>query len=416
MYNERKMHILHRSFLSVVLLGMLAPAAHAVVALVDRDQTMKEIDMALEESVRRQRSLVGVAAARAQSLEQMEEAQQTLSDIARQKRNVRMQIDRRRETADRVRERYGIDTGDREALDKLYAAQREQLAAFARAYVRRHIRTDSADIGFDSTLLSRIVTEPLGERIEQDLQYRALKKARVELLTLVADVRDIPQALEALELRQEELIAQYNEAAGLHAAATERAALSQAELDEIRGIVAEVDADIRAMQSKLAEYDARIRDRAEKELIIKGLIAPRERKSATPEFIWPVIGRITAGFYDKSYQSYFGVAHKAIDISQAQGSPVHASADGIVYRVQHGGAKGYSYVLIGHRDGYATLYGHLFDIYVSEGQDIDQGQTIGLSGGRPGTRGAGPMTTGAHLHFEVIRNGSHVSPLSVLPQ
>jgi murein DD-endopeptidase MepM/ murein hydrolase activator NlpD len=52
---------------------------------------------------------------------------------------------------------------------------------------------------------------------------------------------------------------------------------------------------------------------------------------------------------------------------------------------------------------------------VEEGQLVQPGDVIGLSGGAPGTRGAGWMTTGAHLHFEVLENGEHVDPLDHLP-
>jgi murein DD-endopeptidase MepM/ murein hydrolase activator NlpD len=87
----------------------------------------------------------------------------------------------------------------------------------------------------------------------------------------------------------------------------------------------------------------------------------------------------------------------------------------IILPFAYGGEKGYSYILIVHRDGYATLYGHLSSFLVATGDQVKKGQVIGLSGATPGTHGAGPMTTGPHLHFEVIKNGKHIDPLSVLP-
>ena len=68
-----------------------------------------------------------------------------------------------------------------------------------------------------------------------------------------------------------------------------------------------------------------------------------------------------------------------------------------------------------HNDELATVYGHISAFNVSEGQYIKQGDVIGLSGGTPGTLGAGWMTTGAHLHLEVRVNGRPVDALNYLP-
>ncbi len=137
--------------------------------------------------------------------------------------------------------------------------------------------------------------------------------------------------------------------------------------------------------------------------------------SGSSGFIWPIKGRLTAGYLDAAYEAHFRVPHRAIDIAVSQGTPVFAARDGVVFTVKDGGAKGYSYVLIAHDDGYSTIYGHLSAMYVSPGQLIAQGHVIGLSGGTPGTSGAGWMTTGPHLHFEVHKDGKSVNPLSVLP-
>lgn len=133
-------------------------------------------------------------------------------------------------------------------------------------------------------------------------------------------------------------------------------------------------------------------------------------------FIWPVEpGRgISAYFRDPSYVGTFGVAHNAVDIPTAQGTPVRAAADGIVYTAKDNG-YGYSYVILAHKNGLMTVHGHMSSILVEEGQEIPQGATIGLSGGMPGTKGAGYMTTGPHLHFEVHLNGGYTDPLNYLP-
>lgn len=131
---------------------------------------------------------------------------------------------------------------------------------------------------------------------------------------------------------------------------------------------------------------------------------------------WPVSPSrgISAYFHDESYRRAMGVAHQAIDIRALQSTPIHAPTDGVVYKTRDNG-YGYSYIILAHGGGFMTVYGHVSEIRVTEGEKIKQGQVIGLSGAMPGTKGAGLMTTGPHLHFEVLKGGKHVDPLDYLP-
>lgn len=131
---------------------------------------------------------------------------------------------------------------------------------------------------------------------------------------------------------------------------------------------------------------------------------------------WPVspsLG-ISAYFRDPSYRAALGLDHDAIDIRAPQGTTVVAPADGIVLKTKGGTGNDYHYIVLGHGSEVMTLYGHMFDIFVRPGQTVRRGEAIGLSGGMPGTRGAGWLTTGPHLHFEVFRNGVHVDPMEYL--
>ncbi len=133
-------------------------------------------------------------------------------------------------------------------------------------------------------------------------------------------------------------------------------------------------------------------------------------------FVWPVdpSGGITAYYLDPSYEVTFGMKHHAIDIRYAQGKVIRAPALGYVYKVVDNG-MGYSYIILAHKNNLTTLYGHVSKILVTEGDTVKEGEVIGLSGGTPGTKGAGVMTTGPHLHFEVFEDGEHVNPLDYLP-
>lgn len=132
--------------------------------------------------------------------------------------------------------------------------------------------------------------------------------------------------------------------------------------------------------------------------------------------MWPISSRvITAYFHDPEYPYRYIFEHPAIDIATAQGTPIKAVDAGYVAKVKDGGKSGYSYIMIVHANNLSTVYGHVNQISVSSDQFVSKGQIVGYTGGTPGTRGAGPFSTGPHLHLEVRLNGLPVDPLAYLP-
>lgn len=127
---------------------------------------------------------------------------------------------------------------------------------------------------------------------------------------------------------------------------------------------------------------------------------------------WPVHGIITALFHDPSYPFRNLFEHSGLDIAVPQGTAIESAAPGIVARVYKGQQYGY-YVMIVHANGFATLYAHMSRIDVVQDQYVSRGDVIGLSGGRPGTPGAG-FSTGPHVHFEVRSNGIPTNPLNYM--
>ena len=98
--------------------------------------------------------------------------------------------------------------------------------------------------------------------------------------------------------------------------------------------------------------------------------------------------------------------HDGIDIVADRGTEVLASKDGTVIVSSYESTYG-NYVVLDHGDGQTTLYAHLSECKVSQGDTVDQGQVIGLVG-------ATGQATGPHLHFEIRESGIPVDPLALL--
>jgi len=125
-------------------------------------------------------------------------------------------------------------------------------------------------------------------------------------------------------------------------------------------------------------------------------------------FKWPVRGRITSWFgWRKDPFTGRRSFHNALDIAAPYGSAICAPMDGRVIEAGYSPILG-KYVMMSHSGGWRTLYGHMSEILVQEGQYVSLGRTLG----RIGTTG---YSTGPHCHFEVIKNGSLVNPLNYLP-
>jgi len=98
--------------------------------------------------------------------------------------------------------------------------------------------------------------------------------------------------------------------------------------------------------------------------------------------------------------------HNAVDIRAPKGTPVYATADGLIRKVEKNFKQGEGYgkyIIIDHESGYSTLYSQLSEYNTTEGKEVKRGDIIGFVG-QTG------LSVGTHLHYEVMKDGKNVNP------
>jgi len=135
----------------------------------------------------------------------------------------------------------------------------------------------------------------------------------------------------------------------------------------------------------------------EPQIIAKGNKKLLAFRGGDGRLAYPISGAIVSPF-----GSRWGRTHEGVDIAANYGSPVVAAEAGTVQRAGNKGGYGLC-VDISHGSGVVTRYAHLSSVIVESGQRVERGQFIG----RAGSSG---NSTGPHLHFEVIVNGTHKNP------
>jgi murein DD-endopeptidase MepM/ murein hydrolase activator NlpD len=153
---------------------------------------------------------------------------------------------------------------------------------------------------------------------------------------------------------------------------------------------------------------------AEIAAIKAAMAAAAMRGGGNGHFVWPEQGPITQGFGCTTYPfepwdpncatHHF---HSGIDIGAAWGTPVGAGDAGIAYTYVSSYGYG-NHVIIVHGNGWVSIYGHLAQFAVGNGQGVGRGQVIGYEGSTGNS-------TGPHLHFEIRLNDTPQNPLQYLP-
>lgn len=263
--------------------------------------------------------------------------------------------------------------------------------------------------------------------------------ARLELLTRVSEhdnslIAQIYEAIDAIKQMQSEIDASIAEKnAKITELDTKKAELDakkaeqvtarnevQAEEDKIQASLDEINNYVSSLNAASAEYQ-RVNDKAEDSIAafekkIAALYATSGSGVVSTGMIWPVQG------YRTYISSRYGVRtlngttrmHNGIDIcisgQSSYGKPISAVADGTVIKAfKSGYNSGLGlYIVIDHGNGVQSYYCHCSSVYVSAGQSVTKGQNIAAIGSTG-------YSTGAHLHFAIVSNGSYQSPLNYVP-
>lgn len=272
---------------------------------------------------------------------------------------------------------------------------------------------EHGDVGYVAVLLAARSFSDFVERW-QDLRLliaanqravRERKAAEVKVAAAQAQLQATQAALAAQQQAQQRARNQLDTLAGeranLVAAADEQRRHVAGQVAEIEDLTAGEEAQLEALivarQREIeAERQARLR--------AQGIVG---QTTAPGALSWPVTGTITSPFGYRPNPFGGGMEfHQGLDIAAPMGTTVTAADSGTIISAGWYGGYG-NYILIDHGGGMSTGYGHLSQIFVSAGQQVQKGQAIGAVG----STGA---STGPHLHFEVRLNGKPTDPAAYL--
>lgn len=161
-----------------------------------------------------------------------------------------------------------------------------------------------------------------------------------------------------------------------------------------------------ALDALLNSLDGAVTDRSRQLAALETLILSREVARQIIPGGRPVESGYISSFFGKRPDPFTGenTFHAGLDFAGAPGTRVLAAADGVVSYAGTDGGYG-RLVEITHGNGYVTRYGHNSTLLVEAGQTVRRGDPVALMGSTG-------RSTGTHLHFEVLRDGRAVNPMS----
>lgn len=302
--------------------------------------------------------------------------------------------------------------------------------------LQSNINVLNADIADTNARIAVKEAELAEAQAECDKQYEAfcdrarllLQKGSLSYLEIMLEAESFADFLSRMSLVNE--IAEYdNNRLNELKEYAHQVELLKADLvkerDDLKVLKSQADSEMSVLKSKQAQSQ-QIIDNLTKDIeaFKKALAAQEAAEAAAREeirrltqassqttvysggaFAWPSVSSYITSPYGTRTHPITGTVktHTGLDIGAASGTNIYAAADGtVLVSGWNNGGYGY-YVVINHGGGLTTLYAHCSSLLVSSGQKVTKGQVIA----KVGSTG---MSTGPHLHFEVLKNGSHTNP------
>ena len=290
---------------------------------------------------------------------------------------------------------------DREASEIAARAAAERAAALEAA-----LAADPADPDRAATLAA------VSEALEAEVVAR--EAAEGEASRLATELAAVTLELRVTERRQEQMVEELRASVAGASGSMERA-LREVAID-VEGAVARMRSEFSGTGGPLVPIGMSSRSYPGSEETVSRfdeLMVEVDRMNllrlalGRVPYAMPVKAphRFTSGFgYRRDPKGGGRRMHAGVDFAAPQGTPIYATADGVVASARGEGGYGQT-VRIRHEFGYETVYAHLSRIHVKPGQRVSRGERIGDMG-RTG------RATGVHLHYEVRKNEAPVNPMT----
>ena len=387
---------------SLVIGGIPIPACAASSAEIQKD-----IDALKEKNKEIQQQINGIQGQYNANMDDMK-------GIVAQKSAVDQEIallsDKVETTNEQIAAYSQLIADTQEALD----AANEDLRALSEAHRERiRVMEEEGKLTYWQVIFQANSFTDLLDRINMVQEINDADRRRIEQMRIAADIVTANQM--NLETEKSELETVREQLAADEAALQEKRTESDDVLRELEVKSEEFQvlmADSEELQDELMqEIAAREKDLKEakyNEYLAK-LALQGENPPSDATWITPVSGWTLTSPFGMRTHPILKVTrmHNGIDMSCAQGTPIYATRAGKVTATSYQAGGAGNYVSINHLDGFSSIYMHMTNYVVSEGQTVSQGQLIGYVGSTG-------LSTGPHLHFGVSYAGTYVNPLAYI--